>query len=335
MTMSLPNLTILDVGHGLCVVLQDAMGTVIFDAGSGATLLEFLRESGITEIDEVIISHADADHLSGLVSLLSSGKVHVRQVHLNSDSTKGSDIWEDLQFAVADATEKAATRVVVGITTSNTQEFSRGEVQVEILYPSPAVAMAGPGGTDLKGRGLTSNSMSVVARITHRSEPRVMLTGDIDAVGLENLLEAFPSPKSDVLVFPHHGGRPSRANPWQFANRLSRAVEPNFIVFSIGRGRYGTPRSDIVEGIRSVLPDATIACTQLSTNCAASLPPAEPTHLAHTAARGRINRSCCAGSIRLVLEHTAAQSAPSLQAHQEFITANAPSAMCRRVWRVS
>ncbi len=335
MTTSSPNLTILDVGHGLCVVLQDAIGTMIFDAGSGATLLEFLRESGITEIDEVIISHADADHLSGLVSLLSSGKVHVRQVHLNSDSTKDSEIWKDLQFAVADATERTATRVVVGITTSDTQEFSRGEVQVEILYPSPAVAMAGPGGTDVKGRELTSNSMSVVARITHCSEPRVMLTGDIDAVGLENLLEAFPSPKCDVLIFPHHGGRPSRADPWQFANRLSQAVEPNFIVFSIGRGRYGTPRSDIVAGIRSVLPGATIACTQLSANCAASLPLADPPHLAPTAARGRINRRCCAGSIRLVLEQNATQYDPSPQAHQEFITANAPSALCRRVWQVN
>ena len=69
MTTALPNLTILDVGHGQCVVLQDARGTVIFDAGSGPTLLEFLHESGIAEIDAVIISHADADHLSGLVSL--------------------------------------------------------------------------------------------------------------------------------------------------------------------------------------------------------------------------------------------------------------------------
>ena len=45
------------------------------------------------------------------------------------------------------------------------------------------VAMAGPGGTDLKGRKLTANSMSVVARINYQSIPRLLLTGDIDACG--------------------------------------------------------------------------------------------------------------------------------------------------------
>ena len=62
--------------------------------------------------------------------------------------------------------------------------------------------MAGPGGTDLKGRRLTSNSMSVVARISYQSIPRLLLAGDIDAVGLENLLEVSPSPLSDGVGLP-------------------------------------------------------------------------------------------------------------------------------------
>ena len=330
-----PNLTILDVGHGQCAVLQDSIGTVIFDAGSGSTLLEFLGGSAITEIDAVIISHADADHLSGLLALLSSATVHVRKVHLNSDATKGSDIWEDLRYAVADATERAATSVAVEVTTSSTQEFSRGDVQIEILYPSPAVAMAGPGGTDLKGRRLTANSMSVVARILHLSKPRVLLTGDIDAVGLENLLEASPSPQSDVLVFPHHGGRPSHSDPGQFASRLSQAVKPNLIVFSIGRGRYRTPRPDIVAGIRSALPNVSIACTQLSANCAANLPSIDPTHIASIAARGRSDRSCCAGSIRLTFETDTIGRSPRPQEHQDFIAENAPTALCRQSSQVA
>ena len=334
MTTPSPSLTILDVGHGQCVVLQDDTGAVVFDAGSGSTLLEFLDENAIGEIDAVIISHADADHLSGLVSLLSAATVHVHEVHLNSDASKESDIWKDLRYAIADATERATTSVAVEVTTNSTQKFARGEVQIEILYPDPAVAMAGPGGTDLKGRKLSSNSMSVVARISYQSIPRLLLAGDIDAVGLENLLEAFPSPRSDVLVFPHHGGRPSRADPANFANSLSSAVQPNLIVFSIGRGRYQTPRPEIVASIRSVLPNVTIACTQLSTNCAGSVPTTSPTHLASIAARGRIGRSCCAGSIRLILEPKTIRHIPPLQGHQDFITANAPSALCRQSWQV-
>ena len=329
-----PNLTILDVGHGQCVVLQDARGTVIFDAGSGSTLLEFLYDNAITEIDAVIISHADADHLSGLVSLLTAATVQVRQVFLNSDATKDSDIWKDLRYAVEDATTRAATNVTVGVTTTTiAQEFTRGDLEIEILYPAPALAMAGPGGTDLKGRKLTSNSMSIVARVSYQSIPRLLLTGDLDAVGLENLLEGLPSLRSDVLIFPHHGGHPSRANPAEFASSLGHAVKPNMVVFSIGRGRYQTPSPEIVAGIRSALPEVTIACTQLSANCAASVPSDPPTHLASIAARGRVNHSCCAGSIRLILEQGNIRHLPDLQGHQDFIAANALSALCKRAWR--
>lgn len=332
MTTPSPELTILDVGHGQCVVLRDGSGTVIFDAGPGSMLLEFLEKSEITEIDAVIISHADADHLAGLLALLSAETVQVREVHLNSDATKNSDIWKDLRYAIDKATAEGTTHVTIGVTTGSTQGFARGDVEIEILYPCPAVAMAGPGGRDLKGRRLTANSMSVVARISYQSIPRILLTGDIDAVALENLLEDFPSPRSEVLVFPHHGGRPSNADPTKFANSLSQAVQPNLIVFSIGRGKYNTPRADIVAGIRSVLPFVTIACTQLSTNCSASVPSAAPDHLASIVARGKQSHSCCAGSIHLNLEPKTIRYSPALQEHQQFIAANAPSALCRRMW---
>ncbi len=328
-----PNLTILDVGHGQSVVLQDARGTVIFDAGSGSTLLEFLHDSAITEIDAVIISHADADHLSGLLSLLTSATVQVRHVFLNSDATKDSDIWEDLRYAISDATTRASMNVTVGVTTTTSaHEFVRGDLEIEILYPAPALAMAGPGGSDLKGRKLNSNSLSIVARVSYQSTSRLLLTGDLDAVGLENLLDDLSSLQSEVLVFPHHGGRPSRADPAKFASSLSQAVEPNMIVFSIGRGKYQTPRPEIVAGIRSALPEVTIACTQLSANCASSIPQAPPTHLASIAARGRANHSCCAGSIRMFLEADAIHYMPAFQQHQSFISAHAPFALCRRTW---
>ena len=51
-------LTILDVGHGNSAVLHDSHAIFIFDAGPGSTLNEYLRESGIDEIDALLISHS-------------------------------------------------------------------------------------------------------------------------------------------------------------------------------------------------------------------------------------------------------------------------------------
>jgi len=190
--------------------------------------------------------------------------------------------------------------------------------------------MAGPGGRDLQGRQLSANSMSVVVRISYQSVPQVLLAGDLDAVGLDNLLEHYPSPRAAVLVFPHHGGRPANADPTQYAIRLSQAVQPEVVVFSIGRGRYQTPRPEIVAGILRILPTAHIACTQLSTYCAVGLPSVSPIHLAPVVARGRASNACCAGSILLTLNPRAAQPLPGLRDHHAFVIANAPSALCRR-----
>jgi beta-lactamase superfamily II metal-dependent hydrolase len=60
MTMTdLPRLIILDVAHGNCAVLQDLEGTVVIDCAHGYTLIDTLRQLEISQIDRIIISHAD------------------------------------------------------------------------------------------------------------------------------------------------------------------------------------------------------------------------------------------------------------------------------------
>ena len=43
-------------------------GVVIVDTGPGSALLEYLVGRGITEVEAVILSHADQDHIGGLRS---------------------------------------------------------------------------------------------------------------------------------------------------------------------------------------------------------------------------------------------------------------------------
>ena len=190
--------------------------------------------------------------------------------------------------------------------------------------------MSGPGGRDVSGRRLNANSMSAVVQISYRTVSRVLLTGDLDSTGLENLLEHYPGPNSEVLIFPHHGGLPGAADPVWFAKKICEAVRPEMIIFSIGRGLYQTPRPEIIAGIRSTLPEVYIACTQLSRNCAVTVPTTNPTHLGQLVARGSHRKACCAGSIQLVFSDDGVHSVPSREDHQGFVTSNAPSALCRR-----
>lgn len=68
----------LSVGHGLAVVLELPDGTnILYDAGSMASpemaarsVSGFLFSRGITRLDRVVISHADADHYNAIPRLL-------------------------------------------------------------------------------------------------------------------------------------------------------------------------------------------------------------------------------------------------------------------------
>src|SRR5712692_10484656 len=117
--MTEPNVTILDVGHGNCAVLVDDK-VVVIDAGPGTTLLDFLKEEGIKEVAVVLISHADEDHIKGLVSLLESQTVLVRLVRINSDGVKNSPTWNDLMYLLDEANKDGSVRFEVGLTTNQT-----------------------------------------------------------------------------------------------------------------------------------------------------------------------------------------------------------------------
>jgi len=66
----MPNFYIVDVKHGNSAVLIDTDGVVVIDAGNGSKLLEFLSNRQITTIDVLILSHADGDHIGGVMALL-------------------------------------------------------------------------------------------------------------------------------------------------------------------------------------------------------------------------------------------------------------------------
>ena len=319
---------IADVGHGNCVLVISDNQVLLIDAGSGGTVVELLESYGLTRIERVLLSHGDEDHIGGLLTLLMNTTVRVLLVYLNADASKDSDVWHALRLAVSDARGRG-TDVQLGLTSTTDIGWGAQELAVEILAPTPELAMAGPGGEDIAGRPISSNAMSVVIRLIHRGIPLVLLPGDIDLVGLDNLLRVVPSPRARLLVFPHHGGVPAGGEPARFAQRLTDAVRPRAVVFSLGRGRYGTPRPEIVAGLRASAPDVYIVCTQLSERCAAELPAEEPTHLQDKPAQGRRRKACCGGTLVLALDEDTVLARVVRDVHSRFVDANAPSALCR------
>lgn len=312
-----PELFILDVGHGNCAILQDTEAVTVIDCGyNGSILIQTLERLGIDEVDHVLISHADIDHIGGLVSLVKELPVH--NIYLNADSSKQGKKWRDILITLGVA-EESGSDIHIGLTTRYSKKIISGEVNIEILAPSASVAAGGSGGIDQEGRVLDANATSAVIGLVHDAHRVVLLPGDIDEIGLDNLLKHHQNIESHILVFPHHGGNPGEANAENFAERLCNLVKPDTVVFSLDRIRYNNPNESIIRGVVTARRNAHIMCTQLSQKCSAHLLASEFGHLTNLPAKGYASDTCCGGTIRIKINGNKTNYVPLSILHRKFV----------------
>lgn len=322
------HLCFLDVGHGNSTVLIAGEGSVVvIDAGKQSALSEFLLEQRITHVDAIYLSHADADHIGGLVGILATQMVSIDRVYLNSDASKSTRAWDDLLYELDFAHQSGSLKFSVELVSGATEQLP-GEVCLHVLGPSRYLAAKGPGSALRSGEKIRSNSISAVISVTVSGSTLAVLPGDLDGIGLQDLLQNCKDLSAPILVYPHHGGLPGgRMEPTEYARRLLSAVNPGVVVFSIGRGQYSTPSPDTVRVVRETLPDTRIVCTQLSEFCSGKRPTESPTHLSSAFAMGRAHRKCCGGTVVVPLDDHASLL-PQPGPHAGFIRYNAETALC-------
>lgn len=325
---------LLDVGHGNCTIVRSSAETAVIDCPTGAILLDTLDDLGVNRVEVAIVSHADKDHIAGILSLLTSDPVRVARVFVNPDGQKTSQIWNDFRVAVADAERRGTVEIVTSLSSSTPGTISVGDVEIAVLSPSAALALTGVGGKvpeagklTSSSKTVTSNTLSAVLRIKLGTEGSLLLAADMDEISLDAAMAAATDLRADVLVFPHHGGQPGTSDAEGFTERLLTAVEPRSVVFSNGRGGHDTPRPEIVKVVRA--HNCTIACTQLSLQCQAAEVDAD-TYLESLRANGRKRGACCAGSITFAFSPKIARIPGMEERHQEFIAAKVSSPMCRQ-----
>ncbi len=193
--------TFLAVGHGGCVVLETPDGRcLLYDVGTTGgpdvvrrVVAPYLWSRGIRRVDEVFVSHADADHFNGLVEL--TQRFPVGRV------TFTPSFAEKPTAQVAETLLALKKRNVETRTVSVGQEFTAGDVRFEVLHPPPA----GPPGIE--------NERSLVLVVGH-AQHTFLLTGDIEKAGAAQVL-GRPAVPVDVLQAPHHGSKAAFSPQWK------------------------------------------------------------------------------------------------------------------------
>jgi beta-lactamase superfamily II metal-dependent hydrolase len=322
---------IVDVGHGNCAVVVGDRWTLMVDASASAAVVQTVGRLAVDRLDAVVVSHRDFDHAGGLVQLLSRTELEIGVIYVGADAAKNPSSPETANLLVALADAKRGGRCSVSRDLDDTftpEVLSGGGIKVEVLAPTFATAMTGPRGKSSSDSTMSSNSVSAVLRVTLENGLRVLLPGDLDHVGLAELLAKGTDLSADVLVFPHHGSLSVVSDERAFAIDVMRAVKAHTVLFSVGRGAKARPTDAVLRGVFDVSPAARIACTQLSSGCLAAdvdLPNAL-THLSDIPAAGRLDCRSCAGSMTLGAEGF---EGPDADAHQNYIGVVAKTPMCR------
>ena len=257
-------LAVLDVGHGNAAVLCDEGGTVVFDAGRGAILNDFLVSNKETAVQAMLLSHADIDHIGGAITVLLNPAVKIGAVYLNPDATKDTDVFRQLRFALCEAEMRQKTSINASLTTQT--NLPRKGAKIEVLYPSPIAAIGGVGGKGLKGKRTDSNSLSAAIRVTASTGKSILLGGDIEF----DCVDEWKKSKADVLatalVFPHHGGLPGQSDESTaelFAHEITKIVGPSYVIFSVHRTLHKNPRQAVLSAITKAHNEVRFICTQL------------------------------------------------------------------------
>lgn len=176
-----------------------------------------LRALDVDELELVIASHADTDHIEGLAGVLA--RVPVQRLVIGYPSAESGAFAALL--AVAERRGVPVTEVRRG------EVLHVGDARLDILNPPM--------------KPFDETNTNSVAFVLSAFGTRALFLGDTPSE-VEAVLAV---PDVDILMAAHHGSR------FSTSDALLRAAQPERAVLSYGRNNYGHPHPDVLARLRA------------------------------------------------------------------------------------
>ncbi len=218
------HVTFCDVGQGDAIFIRTSrQADILIDGGPDDKVLECLNRHmpfWDRSLDIVIMTHPDADHSMGLVSVVERYEV----ANFYTESIPGrTDVFKRLEANLAKK-KLSAKYLRSGDRISDQHGFL-----MSTLWPSLGAISK----IDQKRANLSLNEVSIIELITYGNFS-VLLTGD---AGFQVMDQVADSARSiNILKVPHHGSRTG------LSDRFLSVTSPDVAVISVGANNsYGHP----------------------------------------------------------------------------------------------
>ncbi|MEK7082486.1 MAG: ComEC/Rec2 family competence protein [Patescibacteria group bacterium] len=223
------NVSFFDVGQGDTIFIESPDRTqILIDGGPGNAILAKLGRAmpfWDRSLDLVILTHAHADHVSGLVEVLK--RYRVDRI-LESGEAYGTPEYAEWR--------RLAQEKNIPVTVAHAgQEIRAGALVIAVLSP-----FENKSGVSLKNPHDANVSTKLIYGGTS-----ALLMGDAEKMIEYRLVyERSESLRSDVLKVGHHGSKTSSSQ------EFLAAVSPKIAIIQAGRkNRYGHPTQEVLDRI--------------------------------------------------------------------------------------
>lgn len=223
-------LTAIDVGQGDSFLITTSHGKQILIDGGGSengsydvgenVLLPYMLDKNIRVIDYIFVSHAHADHIEGIYTLIENLKVKNVFITAHNENNEYMAYLKSLctKYKVPITNIKKGDVIIID------------NVKFELLYPAENIIDE------------NENNLSMLLKVTAK-DTTLLFTGDLEKEAEENLKNI--NLKVDILKVSHHGSKTSTTQ--DFLDK----VNPDISIISVAENNsFGHPNQDVVNRLK-------------------------------------------------------------------------------------